>query len=169
MKTIKKWRDISIVLLITCIPFTVLFVVMRAWGLIIMICIADIAIIMFLYRRKRLFHDASLIYNNQILNVPLAIISKGKCTDSRILNEIVISSFGLLIGSKVYKWGCDGIEGTRLKKVGIDQERIWLTFGTEEGTRCIEVLHGMTDEQRIIETAQRLRHETGVTATITGS
>lgn len=169
MKAIKNWRDASIILLLACIPFTILFVVMHSLGWIILICLADIASISLLYRRKRLYQDASLIFNNQILNVPSAIIAGENCTDRIVLNETVISSFGLLIGSKIYKWGCDGIKGTRLKQVKIDKDRIWLTFGTEDSTQCIELLHGMTSEQRIIEAAQKLRHETGVTAIIAGS
>lgn len=167
MKLIKKWRDISVALFVVCILFTALFAVMQTLEMAIVFGIADVAIFIFLYRQNRLLHDASLICNNQILCVPSAIIVAENYTTKTILNETVVSTFGMLLGSKVYKWGCDGIRGTRLKQVKLDKERIWLTFGTEDETRCIELLHGMTNKQSVLEITQKLRHETGVTAIIT--
>lgn len=168
MKLIKKWRDISAALFAVCILFTVLFAVTQAFKTAIILGIADVAMFIFLYKQNRLFHDASLICNNQIFCVPSAIIVMENHTSEMILNETVVSTFGLLLGSKVYQWGCDGVRGTRLKKVKLDKERIWLTFGTEDETQCIELLHGMTNKQSVMETTQKLRHETGVTAIITG-
>ncbi len=167
MKAIKKWRDISAALFVVCILFTALFAATQALEMVIVFGIADAAMFIFLYRQNRLLHYASLICNNQILCVPSAIIVAENCTVKMILNETVVSTFGLLIGSKVYKWGCDGVRSTRLKQVKLDKERICLTFGTDEETRCIELLHGITNKQRIMEITQKLRHETGVTAIVT--
>lgn len=166
MKAIRKWRDISAVLFVVCILFTALFAATQTLELAIVFCIADVAIFIFLYSRNQLFQDATLICNNQILCVPSAVITAENCTDKIMLNETVVSTFGLLIGSKVYKWGCGGISGSRLKQIKLDKERIWLTFGTDDETRCIELLHGMTNKQSIVEITQKLRHETGVTAKI---
>jgi hypothetical protein len=43
--------------------------------------------------------------------------------------ETVVSTFGMLIGSRIYRWGLDGVPGARLRAVQIDQERMILTFG----------------------------------------
>ena len=167
MKLIKKWRDISAALFVVCILFTALFAVTQIVEIAIVFGLADIAIFIFLYRQNRLFYEASLICNNQIFCVPSAIIVVENHSAEMILNETVVSTFGLLLGSNVYKWGCDGVRGTRLKQVKLDKERIWLTFGTEDDTQCIELLHGITNKQSILETTEKLRHETGVTAIIT--
>ncbi|MBA1334847.1 MAG: hypothetical protein HPY66_0468 [Firmicutes bacterium] len=167
MKLIKKWRDISAALFEVCILFTALFAVTQRLEMAIVFGIADVAIFILLYRQNRLLHDASLICNNQIFCVPSASIVAENCTAKLILNETVVSTFGILLGSKIYKWGCDGVRGPRLKEVKLDKERIWLAFGTEDETRCIELLHGMTNKQSVLEVTQKLRHETGVTAIIT--
>lgn len=152
MNAIKKRRAVSAALLVSCIFITILFAAAQTVEMVIVFSFADIALFIFLYRQNKLFHDASLICNNEIL-----------CAS----NETVISTFGLLIGRKVYQWGCDGVKGTRLKQVKLDKERIWMIFGTEEETKCIELQHGIMDKQDVIDTAQKILYETGVTATIT--
>lgn len=168
MKAIKKWRNISAVVFVVCILFTAMFAVTQTLELAIVFGIAGVAVLFILYRQNQLLHGASLICNNQILTVPLAIVVAENCTVKMTLDETVVSTFGLLIGNKVYKWGCDGVRGSRLKQVKLDKERIYLTFGTEDETQCIGLLHGITSRQSIMETTQKLRHETGVTARITG-
>ena len=41
----------------------------------------------------------------------------------------MVSTFGILIGSEIYRWGLGGVHGVRLHIAHIDQERMYLTFG----------------------------------------
>jgi hypothetical protein len=82
--------------------------------------------------------------------------------------ETVVSTFGILMGSKIYRWGLDGVHGVRLQAAQIDTERMYLAFGDAVQTMKVELLHGMTQKQAVLDVAQKLLHETGVRADITG-
>jgi hypothetical protein len=73
-----------------------------------------------------------------------------------------------LIGLKAYNWGCEGVQGVRLNDIKIDRERIYLTFGNDCETMRVELLHGMTEKQLLLDVKQRLWRETGVAANIIG-
>jgi hypothetical protein len=45
---------------------------------------------------------------------------------------------------------------------------MYLTFGDATQTMRVELLHGMTQKQAVINSAQKLLHETGVRAEIIG-
>jgi hypothetical protein len=125
--------------------------------------------LLLLMRESRLLYDAALIWDNRILVVPSALIS---IPDRQIKKDteetVVVSTFGVLIGSEIYRWGLNGVHGVRLRSAHIDQERMYLTFGDAVQTMRVELLHGMTEKQTVLEAAQKLLHETGVTADITG-
>jgi hypothetical protein len=82
--------------------------------------------------------------------------------------KTVVSTFGILIGSEIYRWGLDGVHSVRLHTAQIDKERMYLTFGDSAQTMRVELLHGMTQKQAVLDAAQKLLRETGVTADITG-
>jgi xanthosine utilization system XapX-like protein len=119
-------------------------------------------------RQSRLLYDATLILDNRILAVPSAPISMPGRQRKKDNEETVVSTFGILIGSKIYRWGLDGLHGVRLHAAHIDKERIRLTFGDTAKTMQVDLLHGMTQKQAVLDTAQKLLRETGVTADITG-
>jgi len=121
-----------------------------------------------LVRQSRLLYDATLIWDNRILAVPSALISTEGSLRQADTEETVVSTFGILIGSEIYRWGLDGVHGVRLHTAQIDQERMYLTFGDAAQTMRVELLHGMTQKQAVLDAAQKLLHETGVTADITG-
>ena len=121
-----------------------------------------------LVRQSRLLYDATLIWDNRILAVPSALVSMPGCQMKKDTEETVISTFGILIGSEIYRWGLDGVHGVRLHTAHIDQERMYLTFGDADQTMKMELLHGMTQKQTVLDAAQKLWHETGVTAGISG-
>lgn len=77
-----------------------------------------------------------------------------------------VAGFGLLLGNKVYRWGCDGVYGVRLREVQIDKEHICLSFGADGEMLRVELLHGLADRQSAMEIAQKIWHETGVRAEI---
>jgi hypothetical protein len=119
-------------------------------------------------RQSRRLYDATLIWDNRILAVSSALISTEGSFRKADTEETVVSTFGMLIGSRIYRWGLDGIHGVRLHTAHVDQERMHLTFGDAAQTMRVELLHGMTQKQALLDAAQKLLHETGVTADITG-
>ena len=129
--------------------------------------ISPISLLLFV-RQSRLLYDATLILDNRILAVPSAPISMPGRQRKKDNEETVVSTFGILIGSKIYRWGLDGLHGVRLHAAHIDKERIRLTFGDTAKTMQVDLLHGMTQKQAVLDTAQKLLRETGVTADITG-
>ena len=124
--------------------------------------------LLLLVRQSRLLYDATLIWDNRILAVPSALISMPGRQMKKDTEETVVSTFGILIDSEIYRWGLDGVHGVRLSAVQIDQERMYLIFGDKDQTMRVELLHGMTQKQAVLDAAQKLLHETGVTADITG-
>ena len=124
--------------------------------------------VLLLVRQSRLLYDATLIWDNRILAVPSALISMPGRQMKKDTEETVVSTFGILIGSEIYRWGLDGVHGVRLHTAHIDQERMYLTFGDAAQTMRVELLHGMTQKQAVLDAAQKLLRETGVTADITG-
>ena len=124
--------------------------------------------LLLLVRQSRLLHDATLIWDNRILAVPSALISISGHPMKKDTEETVVSTFGILIGSEIYRWGLDGIHGARLRTAHIEQERMVLTFGNAAQIMRVELLHGMTQNQVVQDAAQKLLHETGVQAKIIG-
>ena len=122
--------------------------------------------LLLLVRQSRLLYDATLIWDNRILAVPSALISMPGRQMKKDTEETVVSTFGILIGSEIYRWGLDGVHGVRLHTAHIDQERMYLTFGDAAQTMRVELLHGMTQKQALLDAAQKLLHETGVMAEI---
>ena len=122
--------------------------------------------LLLLLRQSRLLYDATLIWDNRILAVPSALISTEGSLRQADTEETVVSTFGILIGSEIYRWGLDGVHGVRLHTAHIDQERMYLTFGDAAQTMRVELLHGMLHKQTVVEAAQKLWHETGVQAEI---
>lgn len=126
------------------------------------------AFLLFLVRQNRLLYDATLIWDNRILAVPSALIYMTDRQGEKDAEETVVSTFGILIGSKIYRWGLDGVHGVRLHVAQIDKEQMYLTFGDTVQTMQVELLHGMTRKQEVLDAAQKLWHETGVKAGISG-
>ena len=122
--------------------------------------------LLLLVRQSRLLYDATLIWDNRILAVPSALISMPGRQMKKDTEETVVSTFGILIGSEIYRWGLDGVHGVRLSAVQIDKERMYLTFGYKDQTMRVELLHGMLHKQTVVEATQKLWHETGVQAEI---
>lgn len=128
----------------------------------------SVASLLFLVRQSRLLYDATLIWDNRILVVPSALISMAGGQGKNDTEETVVSTFGILIGSKIYRWGLDGVHGVRLNAARIDKERMYLIFGDAGQTMRVELLHGMTEQQAVLDVAQKLLYETGVTVSIIG-
>ena len=166
MKLIRKRRNGYVLLFTASISLAVwlgvtfMLEVVFAFGAISLISL------LLLVRQSRLLYDATLIWDNRILAVPSALISMPGRQMKKDTEETVVSTFGILIGSEIYRWGLDGVHGVRLHTADIDQERLYLTFGDAAQTMRVELLHGMLHKQTVVEAAQKLWHETGVQAEI---
>ena len=132
------------------------------WSLVIVFLVG-----LFILQSQKL-QTAKLIWDNRILAVQSALISMSGRQMEKDMEETVVSTFGMLIGSKIYRWGLEGVHGVRLHAAQMDKERMYLTFGDAAQTMRVELLHGMTQKQAVLDAAQKLWHETGVRAEITG-
>ena len=166
MKTIKKERNIYAALSVTVILLTVLFLVLHKMEATI-VCGGLTAVALFVFCKKnRLFNVATLICDNRIVTVPSFIVIEEKKPKQIQAEEAIVSTFGLILGNKVYPWGCEGVYGVRLREVQIDKEHICLSFGADGEMLRVELLHGLADRQSAMEIAQKIWHETGVRAEI---
>ena len=168
MKLIRKRRNEYVLLFTVSISLTVwlgatfMLEAVFAFGAISLISL------LLLLRQSRLLYDSTLIWDNRILTVSSALISTTGGTGQSQTEETVVSTFGILIGTKIYRWGLDGVHGVRLSNIEIDRHRMILIFGNATRSMRIELLHGMTDQTEILDVKQKFWHETGVTADITG-
>lgn len=126
----------------------------------------SVVLLFFFFKQWKRLRDAKLILDNRILAVPSAVIVNGQNRQEMVAEETVVSTFGILVGSEVFRWGCDGMHGVRLSAVGIDRSHITLNFGRENKTMCVKLLHGLINEQAVAEVKRQLWHETGVEAEI---
>lgn len=168
MKVIQKRRDSYAVLFIISVILAAWFTVRLMPKAAFVFGIASVAFFMLLIRQNRLLFDAGLIRDNPILSVTSAVVYTTNGQGKRDVQEAIVSTFGILIGSRIYKWNCDGMCGARLRAIEIDRARIYLTFGDGAETMRVELLHGITDEQAVMGVKQKLWRETGVTAVIHG-
>lgn len=123
-------------------------------------------LLFFLIRQYVHLHDAKLIYDNRIIAVPSAIITRERKQQKITANETIISTFGILLGDELFKWGCDGRNGVKLNAIKIDRIHIRFSFGNESEAMCAELLHGFDEGQAVSEVKRRLWHETGVQAEV---
>jgi hypothetical protein len=163
MKLIRKRRNGYALLLAASICLAVWFGMAYILEAVFVFGAISLISFLLLVRQSRLLYDATLIWDNRILAVPSALISIPGHQIKNNTEETVVSTFGILIGSEIYRWGLDGIHGVRLHTAHIDQERMYLTFGDGVQTMRVDLLHGMTQKQAVLDAAQKLLRETGVT------
>lgn len=166
MKAIIKRRKIYAVLSAVGILLAALFIAIEKPIALIACAVACASSLIFLYRQNRLLYVARLICDNRILTVPSSMVTIENRVSKKVMEETVISTFGLLLGNKVCRWGCDGVHGISLRKVRLDREHIWLSFGVDDEKLSVELLHGMTDRQSVMEITQKIWRETGVQAEV---
>ena len=166
MKAIKDRRNLYAAFSVAVMLLTMLLLITQKTEATI-ICGGLTAVVLFLlYRQSRLLVAAMVIYDSRILTVPSSVVTSENQPEQKQAEETIVSTFGLLIGNKVYRWGCDGVYGVRLREVQIDKEHICLTFGAEGEMLRVELLHGLNEMQSAMEIAQKIWHETGVRAEI---
>ncbi len=168
MKSIRERRNGYALLLAASICLAVWFGMALMSEAVFVLAAISLISLLLLVGQNRLLYDATLIWDNRIIAVPSALISIPGHQMEKDTEETVVSTFGILIGSEIYRWGLDGVHGVRLHAAYIDEERMYLTFGDAAQTMRVELLHGMTQKQAVLDAAQKLLRETGVTADITG-
>lgn len=168
MKAIRKRRNGYAVLFAMGVFLTAWFSVKLMTETVFVFGTVSIAFLMLLVRQSCLLHEANLIWDNRILTVPSAVISMSGGKEKKDVDETVVSTFGILIGTKIYKWGMDGVRGVRLNAIEIDRSRIYLTFGDGVVTLQVELLHGMDNEQEVADVKQKLWRETGLESIVSG-
>lgn len=168
MKVIRNLRNIYALLFGINILLTIWFIIRSIPEGAVVFGVSGTVMFVCLCIQNNRLSAATLIRDNSILSLPSAMLSTANGKAKIDVEETVVSTFGILIGSQIYKWGCDGVRGVRLKAVEIDRARIYLTFGDGAKIMRVELLHGITDEQQVMDVKQRLWRETGVTAMISG-
>jgi hypothetical protein len=168
VKAIRNLRNIYALLFGINILLTAWFIIKSIPDGAVVFGASGTVILVRLFIQNNRLSVATLIRDNSILSVPSAMLSTANGKGKISVEETVVSTFGILVGSKIYKWGCDGVYGVRLKAIEIDRARIYLTFGDGAETMQVELLHGMGNEQEVMDVKQRLLRETGVTAMISG-
>ncbi len=128
----------------------------------------SLASLLLLLRQGRRLHDARLIWDNRILAVPSALVSIPERQAGGGAEETVVSTFGILIGSEIYRWGLDGVDGARLRAARIDRQEMQLSFGDAAQTMRLALPHGIRDAARLKEITRKIWHETGVQAELAG-
>lgn len=168
IKLIRKRRNSYALVFAIAICLTVWFAVEFVVEATFAFGVISIISLIFLEKQSRLLYDLILIWDNRILAVPSAIVSTPGDRGKKDMEQIVVSTFGILIGTKIYRWGCDGVHGVRLTAIEIEQEWMYLTFGDAVQTMRVEILHGLEQRQMILDLTQKLWSETGITASING-
>lgn len=166
MKEIIKRRNTLAVALSAGLALTVCFFLRRVPEAALACGIGSAVLLVLLVLQLRRLRDAKLLCDNRILTVPSAVISQPENAGTAVLEETVVSTFGVLIGGRVYRWGCEGVHGTRLTAIKIDRSRITLTFGGARRSIRVDLPHGLSDRQAVLAICRRLRHETGVDAVL---
>ena len=168
MQAIRKKRKVYAVLFVLCALLIPYFVVEQMWETVFILSVAGATALILLIRQSRMVYYARLICSNSILTVPTAMLSYLEGAEEKIKDETIVSTFGALVVDRVYKWGCDGINGARLISIEIDKLWIALTFGSKVQTLKLELLHGLDNTEKVSQVKQKFLHETGIEATISG-
>lgn len=166
MKEIKNRRNLYAALSVAVMLLTVLLLITQKTEAAIICGGLTAAALFLLYRQSRLLRAAIVIFDSRILTVPSSIVTLENQPEQKQAEETIVSTFGLLLGNKVYQWGCEGVYGVRLREVQIDKAHICLSFGADGEMLCVRLLHGLIDGQSVTEIAQKIWHETGVRAEI---
>ena len=164
MKAIRKKLIILFSVFFACALLTAWFILVHMIEGIIAAGIASAVTLFFLLRQWKLLYDARLIADNRILTVPSATVTNG--IGEIVAEETVVSTFGILLGDEVFKWGSDGRGGVKLSSLEIDRLNVTLDFGNKGGNTRVKLLHGLSSESDVETFKQKILHETGVEASV---
>jgi hypothetical protein len=168
VKSINKIRNYYLVFFVIATLLTLWFALQFIFEAAFIFGNISIVLLLYVIKQSRLMYDTGLIYDNCIFKVPSATVSTSNSEVKLAVEEIVVSAFGLIIGNKLYKWGYHGAYGVKLKAIEIDRERVYLTFGDTSKTMRVELLHGITTKQEVLDIKQKFWRETGIDTVVNG-
>lgn len=168
MEIIQHRRNIYFILFLFSICLLVFSYSFHLLAITFILGLISLLFFILLLRASIFLNNARLIQENLILRAPPPPSPSPACSRKNNQGDTLVSTFGILRGRKIYRWGLDGIHGIRLQSVHIDRERMYLTFGDEVQSKTIEILHGLSQKQTVAEVARKLLYETGVRAEISG-
>ena len=120
--------------------------------------------VLFIWQGRRL-QSAKLIWDTRILVVPAASFDQGDGMP-QVVDETIVSTFGVLSAGQIYEWGRRGLRGIRLMSLEIDPRKMCLSFGIKDRIMRLEFRHGLDSMERVREVTEKIWRETGVQATI---
>ena len=165
MQAIRKARNLYALFLLGGVVAALWFAWRHVLEAALVFGVISVALFVFLVGQNRRLYLARLIWDNPILAVTSAVVLGPEGAPEREVEETVVSTFGLLIGDRIYSWGHRGV---KLNAVEIDQRKVHVRFGSGAQMLHIELLHGLTDARQVAEVQQKLWRETGVIAQISG-
>ena len=130
---------------------------------------------LFFVVRKKLI-TAEVIIENAIIHTQPAVIcaqSNYEKQEAEKFHEnfgVYVSCFGILMGSKIIRFGQDGNCNTRLKSVAIGEGYISIDYITyiicygskSEESQNIRLLYSKPDKDTLAGIIEKFRHDTGV-------
>jgi hypothetical protein len=126
VKAIKDRRNLYAALSVAAMLLTVLLLIKQKMEAAIACGGLTAVALMLLYRQSRLMGAAMLICDSKILTVPSFVVIFGEPDKGETqAEETIVSTFGLLLGNKVYRWGCEGVYGVRLTE-GTNRQSAYL-------------------------------------------
>ncbi|MDL2236493.1 hypothetical protein LJC56_01470 [Christensenellaceae bacterium OttesenSCG-928-K19] len=118
---------------------------------------------MFLWNALARYSNFKLVVENEIIGISPAELSVKKNGGNIPLEKVIVSTFGVLVDSRVFLWG---VKQTKLKEAVFSRETLSLRIATDRDEYHIKLLHGISDPAAISIIAEEIRYETGVTPTI---
>ncbi len=171
MKKLKRRTEVLLLAMGLCMTFTAMAHVYHKTQLMFLVSIIINIIVMcfllgFLTVTYKGLITAKLIADNRILSIEQAqVIWSAKNRLRKVTEkEVIISCFGILLGSRVIKYNLDGIS---LMAVELGDEFISVTYGAERKKQKIRILHERMRVQDLIRITEKFRYETGITPVLT--
>jgi len=121
------------------------------------------SLIVILIKEFGRYKTAKLIVDNKIMHIQAVKVEHviGKVNIPMMYRdiEVFISCFGILLDARIIKFNASAI---KLKAIEIGRELICLSYGTEEITKKIWILHGAISTQELQSYIDRFCYETGI-------
>jgi len=168
VKRLVLWKRLFLAAAIFCAAGIVASFVFRFFGWTYCVCFSLMGgtlAFAFFYSTHKKMNVMAIIVDNTIIHIKPAVIS-GQTVEAKEEEEklrenfgVRISTFGILLGNKIIKWG-GGDE--RLKAAEIGKDYISIDYGTRENTQNIRLLYSRPGEDELAEIIEKFRHETGI-------
>jgi len=129
----------------------------------------SIATALYLFTRKKLVLT-EIIIDNTIIHIQPAVILGASDEDKAEAEKLCekfgvrISTFGILLGNKIIKWGVGNDD--QLKAAEIGKDYISIDYGTIVEVQNIRLLYSRPDGDELADIVKKFQHETGIVPVI---